>query len=201
MESFQEFVRSILPSISPLVSANEGDSRNHGSGRHEFSFGDQDSMKRALEEFMQDSKHFINVVNWTEPLIVGILTFHLLIFVWVLAIRKNHNLLVSTLVFLGGSVFASEPVNSYLRENHELVSEVNYFDAGGVFMAVLVLAPIVVNMVLIVIFMLRVVVDVMAVVKGRQIKAKMVASQRSKEGEVTEGNVKGVRRRVAKKTY
>ena len=49
-------------------------------------------------DFMSKVKLFIGLVNWSEPIILSLISFHVISFIYILAFRKNSTML--TLIWI-----------------------------------------------------------------------------------------------------
>lgn len=80
-------------------------------------------------------------VDWSEPLVIGAIAFHLVLFLLVFFTRKHlpiQFVLFLLIVFL---LFITERVNSWARENWKLFATQQYFDGRGVFIGIFYAAP------------------------------------------------------------
>ncbi|OQR98153.1 hypothetical protein ACHHYP_09046 [Achlya hypogyna] len=84
-------------------------------------------------------------VDWHEPLIVGLLVFHLLLLVGVLAFRKVYFIQVALFVFICGTIGLSERLNGLGQTHWRVFATQNYFDKNGVFMGIFVAGPLLVT--------------------------------------------------------
>lgn len=80
---------------------------------------------------------FAHAVNWKEPLIVAMLTWHVL--ACVAAVATSGELMLHTGLFfiLGALVLAAYPLNMLGSQHWQEVATQDYFDDGGVFMSVM----------------------------------------------------------------
>ncbi|KAJ3195366.1 Transmembrane protein 18 [Irineochytrium annulatum] len=150
-----------------------------GADRHRFNFGDLLSMRRAVDEFMTDSSQFYNAVEWDDPFIILLITFHVCSLGLVMAFRKSPTGLFGLMSALGFLVLASESINTWANENFNRFTNTNYFDQHGVFMATMLAGPICLNLVLVMFFILRRVVSLLVEAKSKQIKQEMGAKKRA----------------------
>ncbi|KAJ3213285.1 hypothetical protein HDU67_003078 [Dinochytrium kinnereticum] len=90
-------------------------SRRAGGEKHTFKFGDSESMQKALDEFIRDSKHFYTAIDWKEPFILSLIGFHILTLFWIIAVRKSQTLLMGTMTLLGE---ASPPVGPLMESDY-----------------------------------------------------------------------------------
>ncbi|TMW62540.1 hypothetical protein Poli38472_005158 [Pythium oligandrum] len=85
------------------------------------------------------------MVNWTEPLILGLATFHLLLLVTVFLTR--HRLYVQFALFVAIILLlvVTEALNTWARANWRRIATQQYFDQRGVFMGIFYGAPLLVT--------------------------------------------------------
>lgn len=79
--------------------------------------------------------------DWTEPLLVGILAFHIVIALTVIATRRRHNLQIALFVAICATVYCAEYINTYCRNNWQSLATQNYFDTNGIFVSTVFSAP------------------------------------------------------------
>nr|CAG8480807.1 3848_t:CDS:2 [Entrophospora candida] len=95
--------------------------------------------------FKADFDAFINAVDWKQPLLIGIFTFHILTLYLLIIFRNNANslsILTFGLLFLTG--FASK-FNDIANKYWESFSTDNYFDKSGFFITMVFSFPALIN--------------------------------------------------------
>ncbi|KAJ3417188.1 hypothetical protein HDV05_006394 [Chytridiales sp. JEL 0842] len=147
-----------------------------------FTVDDPTSFDRALKGFMKDSRRFVTAIDWSEPLILSMLTFHLLSFLFILWNRNNTTFLSLALFTLAFLPLSAEHINAWASRNHALLASTNYFDKNGLFISTLLSGPVVVNLGLVMMFLLRGVVRLMVDVKKKQLKRGMEKKEAKQEG-------------------
>lgn len=80
-------------------------------------------------------------VDWTEPLIVGLLAFHVLLFVALFVTRKRLVTQFALFLFIILLVVLTEPLNKWGRLHWRSFASQRYFDEQGVFMAIFFAGP------------------------------------------------------------
>lgn len=80
-------------------------------------------------------------VDWTEPLIVGALVGHALLFAVVFAARKRLAVQVALFALIMLLLAVTEPLNSWGQRNWRRFATQNYFDSRGVFMGIFYAGP------------------------------------------------------------
>jgi hypothetical protein len=84
---------------------------------------------------------FFHAIDWKEPWLIGMLTFHAILLLVTIISRRNVNfqLILSALTFSG--VFLAERINTFLGQNWKSFSSQNYFDPQGLFVSVVWSGP------------------------------------------------------------
>uniref|UniRef100_M4B218 Uncharacterized protein n=1 Tax=Hyaloperonospora arabidopsidis (strain Emoy2) TaxID=559515 RepID=M4B218_HYAAE len=80
-------------------------------------------------------------VDWTEPLIVGLLSFHVALFTafWLTRKRLYTQFVLFALIIT--LLVLTEALNKWARTNWRLVASQRYFDEQGVFMGLFYAGP------------------------------------------------------------
>ncbi|KAI8894028.1 transmembrane protein 18 [Globomyces pollinis-pini] len=126
-----------------------------------------DSLSSEWKFFMTNAYEFTASVNWTEPFLLSLYTFHLSIF---LLITLFPNLRVHLLIILASIGFQLESINKYLNFHHHQFTTINYFDRNGVFLTSVLGLPIIFNLSYILIGLVRSALNLMVQVKTQQLK-------------------------------
>ncbi|EGZ05814.1 hypothetical protein PHYSODRAFT_356182 [Phytophthora sojae] len=115
-------------------------------------------------------------VDWTEPLIVGLLSFHvaLLAALWLTRKRLYTQFALFILIIL--LVLNTERLNAWGRENWRLFATQRYFDPQGVFMGIFYAGPLLATGFFQLLLSMKNMVDMVVIVKRaeyrQQLKAK-----------------------------
>lgn len=80
-------------------------------------------------------------VDWTEPLVVGAIAFHALLFTAVFLARKRLAVQCGLFALILLLLVVTEPLNTWARANWRLVATQNYFDQRGVFIGIFYAGP------------------------------------------------------------
>ena len=72
---------------------------------------------------------------------MGILAFHIVIALTVIATRRHHNLQIALFVAICATVYCAEYINTYCRNNWQSLATQNYFDTNGIFVSTVFSAP------------------------------------------------------------
>ncbi|KAH6780402.1 Tmem18 [Perilla frutescens var. hirtella] len=97
-------------------------------------------MKPAYENFMG----FFHAIDWKEPWLIGLVSFHAILLVVVFTSRKNINFQMFLFLLALGGVYLAERLNHFLASNWKSFAGQNYFDANGLFLSVLWSGPLLV---------------------------------------------------------
>ncbi len=96
-------------------------------------------------EFRSKYSHLMvqwyEMINWTEPLIVGLICFHLLLFLMVYLTRKRFYFQCFLFLLIILLLVGMEHLNTYLRAHWQMLATQQYFDTRGVFMGIFYGAP------------------------------------------------------------
>ncbi|XP_024390960.1 uncharacterized protein [Physcomitrium patens] len=103
--------------------------------------GVSESLRKQWGEFKQQGGfwdpilRFVHAVDWTEPWLVGLMVFHLILVAVVVATRKRSNVQAVLFMAMLLSVFFAERLNTLLRRHWKSFAGQPYFDSHGVFMS------------------------------------------------------------------
>jgi hypothetical protein len=102
-----------------------------------------------MESIQQDLKakfaHLVyewyELIDWKEPLIVGLLSFH--VFTWIIVYwtRKRFYFQFGFFVMIIMLLVITEELNKFARNNWQLIATQNYFDLKGIFAAIFYAGP------------------------------------------------------------
>lgn len=95
------------------------------------------------KNFFEHIAAFTSAINWTEPFILAILMFHVIIIASTIWARYNKNM-VGQMTIIGLItilVYFSETLNFWGSSNWEEFATQNYFDPHGFFMVTMVGTP------------------------------------------------------------
>ncbi|KAL6080555.1 hypothetical protein QOT17_000198 [Balamuthia mandrillaris] len=122
----------------------------------------------SWKEFMA----FVEDVNWTEPWLVALGGLHLLLLLVILSTRNQFYSQLALWAFLLGTVFSAEWINTWCMHNWQRFATQPYFSANGAFISLVLCAPFILLSLVITINFLRMVVQMMVVVKRAQLRNK-----------------------------
>ncbi|KAG7396511.1 Transmembrane protein 18 [Phytophthora boehmeriae] len=112
-------------------------------------------------------------VDWTEPLILGLIAFHLLLFVTLFLTRKRlvpQFALFLTIILL---VVLTEPFNKWARANWQSIATQRYFDEQGVFMGIFYAGPLLAAGFFQLMLSMKNMVDMVVIVKRAEFKQQL----------------------------
>ncbi|XP_019179376.1 transmembrane protein 18 [Ipomoea triloba] len=97
-------------------------------------------LKPAYDNFIG----FFHAIDWTEPWLVGLISFHVVLLLLAVFLRKNINSQMFLFLLALGGVYFAENLNKILAANWKSFARQNYFDAHGLFLSVLWSGPLLV---------------------------------------------------------
>lgn len=97
---------------------------------------------------------FFKSVDWRDPWIIGLLSFHALITMATFSCRNNNNLQIVVFVILLLLVYFSENLNELAHTHWRAFSRHQYFDEKGMFLSIVFSIPILLNCMIMVAFWL-----------------------------------------------
>ncbi|KAE9071411.1 hypothetical protein PF007_g26569, partial [Phytophthora fragariae] len=116
-------------------------------------------------------KTFFPAVDWTEPLVVGLLSFHAALWLTRKWLYTQFALFVLILLL----VLSTEQLNAWGRENWRLVATQRYFDPQGVFMAIFYAGPLLAAGFFQLVLSLKNMVDMVVIVKRAEYRQQLKA--------------------------
>ncbi|KAL6962041.1 hypothetical protein U1Q18_036996 [Sarracenia purpurea var. burkii] len=87
---------------------------------------------------------FFHAIDWTEPWLMCLMLFHVVLLLVTIISRKNTNFQMCLFLLALAGVYLAEKLNSFLRENWQSFAGQNYFDPRGLFLSVLWSGPLLV---------------------------------------------------------
>ncbi|GJP83658.1 hypothetical protein CLOP_g13787 [Closterium sp. NIES-67] len=128
---------------------------------------------------------FIHAVDWTEPWIIGLLSFHAVLLLMVLLTRRWQNFQFVVFAFCAILVYLAEHINAYAAHHWKAFSRQNYFDQYGLFVSVLFFGPILVIGIVILVQLMVSTVELMVKWKRAELKhrARKAAQQERRKKE------------------
>jgi TRAP-type uncharacterized transport system fused permease subunit len=134
---------------------------------------------------MEQIEAFRHAVTWSEPFIIGLIAFQVVVLVLSLYVTRPSVTLVprvTMLIFIGVLVRSAEYVNEWAAREWETFCTQNYFDRGGVFISIFLCAPLLIDSFLMLILFLREAAQLLVQVKKAELtKKRKDAKRRSKK--------------------
>ncbi|EFA03470.1 transmembrane protein 18 [Tribolium castaneum] len=93
---------------------------------------------------------FIWSIDWRDPWLLGLFTFHITIFIMAIFTRNYGNFQALLFFCLLLLVYFSESINKLASSNWKIFSRQQYFDSNGLFISVVFSMPILLNCMLMV---------------------------------------------------
>lgn len=126
------------------MSAVDNDEQDFGEYMQNIDTMMKEVMRQSFVQPKNLSEHwtaFSSAINWSEPLLIGLITFNILVFWLILLFRSNTN--VQALIFIALCILirSSEFINSYCSSHWNSIATQNYFDEHGVFASILFAGP------------------------------------------------------------
>lgn len=145
----------------------------------------KDAMKKnkGPETVMQHFHAFRSAITWSEPFILGLIGFQVLMFLGSLWVsRKDRGLTprLIVMVTVGGTVRLAERMNRWGGQNWRSFATQNYFDERGIFTAIMVCGPLLLDCLIMLFCFWREASTLLVQVKSRQIRDQR---KKRKEGE------------------
>ncbi|XP_073052722.1 uncharacterized protein [Primulina eburnea] len=131
MEELQSAVNSHMDQMADLVEKLTAELRS--------------GLKPAYEDFLG----FFHAIDWKEPWLICLISFHVFLLLLIFASRKNVNFQMCLFLLALGGVYLAERLNRILAGNWKSFAGQNYFDSHGLFLTVVWSGPLLVMAVLI----------------------------------------------------
>ncbi|KAH7484632.1 hypothetical protein KRP22_005796 [Phytophthora ramorum] len=116
-------------------------------------------------------------VDWTEPLIVGLLAFHVVLFVALFLTRKRLYTQFALFVLIIMMVVSTEAINKWARINWRSFATQRYFDEQGVFMGIFYAGPLLAAGFFQLLLSMKNMVDMVVVVKRAEFRQQLKAKK------------------------
>uniref|UniRef100_A0AAR5Q732 Transmembrane protein 18 n=2 Tax=Dendroctonus ponderosae TaxID=77166 RepID=A0AAR5Q732_DENPD len=116
---------------------------------------------------------YLSNIEWRDPWLIGLFTFHLSIFMMAILTRNYGNFQALLFFFLLLLVYFSENINNLASTNWKIFSRQQYFDSNGLFISIVFSMPILINCMLMVGNWLYQSTQLMTTLKTAQLKEKL----------------------------
>lgn len=149
--------------------------------------GVTESLRKQFAEFKQQGGlfdpilAFVHAVDWTEPWMIALIAFHILLVVVMIATRKSGN--TQAVLFFGClmSVWSAERLNTLLLRNWRRFAGQPYFDSNGVFISTVWSGPLLLISTLILVNSMVTLMQMMVKWKRAELKHKARAGREKNE--------------------
>lgn len=138
---------------------------------------------------------FLQSIEWRDPWLALLLTFHVVITMTALMTRNHANFQIILFLALLLLVYFSETINEVAATNWMVFSRQQYFDSKGLFISVVFSSPILLNCMIMVASWLCQSGQLMISLKKAQLREQ--AKNRRTDGESTNVNDKIIRQKQA----
>ncbi|XP_068662408.1 uncharacterized protein [Aristolochia californica] len=92
---------------------------------------------------------FFHAIDWKEPWLIGLMSFHVVLLLLVIITRRNINFQMCMFLVALTGVYLAENINTLLARNWRSFAGQNYFDPHGVFLSVLWSGPLILDSIII----------------------------------------------------
>ncbi|XP_075496528.1 uncharacterized protein LOC142533586 [Primulina tabacum] len=106
-------------------------------------------LRSGIRHVYENLMGFFHAIDWKEPWLICLFSFHALFLLVAFTSRKNINLQMSLFLLALGGVYLAERLNGFLAGNWTSFAGQNYFDTQGLFLSVLWSGPLLVIVILI----------------------------------------------------
>ncbi|CAB9526906.1 Transmembrane protein 18 [Seminavis robusta] len=136
------------------------------------------------EGFLDHVNAFRSAITWSEPFIIGIVSFQIIMFIaCILVSRPSVGLgpRLSVMVFIGALVRSVEYLNQIAGQHWKEFATQNYFDHRGVFVSFMVSGPLLFYCLIMLIMFVRESSQLLVQVKTNELKKKRKQQQSAKK--------------------
>merc|ERR1711862_533676 len=122
---------------------------------------------------------FQSAITWSEPFILCLLAFDLfIILLSIIAIQKRYGRIV-IICIIYGIIYSSQYLNTYGAIHWESFATQNYFDKNGIFLSIMLCAPLLFISLCTLISLVREASQLVVKVKVKEMEAKKLKSKSS----------------------
>ncbi|CAL8315913.1 unnamed protein product [Lota lota] len=124
---------------------------------------------------------FLMSVQWSEPWLIGLLTFHAICFGLTLLTCRFYRVQICQFLVMVAMVYSAEYLNEFAAINWRSFSNFQYFDSTGMFISLVYSIPLLFNTIIIVIVWVYRTFSTMTELKIMQLKRKAQREGRKKK--------------------
>ena len=144
--------------------------------------------QKGPETFSEQLDAFRHAITWSEPFILSLIAFQIIMFALTLYVAQRHVGLtprVLMLIVIGIIVRSAEYVNRWAGTDGAWQSfcTQNYFDQRGIFISIFLCAPLLVNSFVMLVLFLREAAQLLIQVKKAELKQKNKQRGKNESGE------------------
>ncbi|KAF0449631.1 transmembrane protein 18 [Gigaspora margarita] len=137
-----------------------------------YLFAKTNSDGLSWEGFVESIQAFVNAVEWSQPWLLAVFSFHTLTFFLLIKFRSDSNSLAIVTFSLMILASLARQLNSIAHNHWQKFSHEDYFDENGFFISMVFSFPVLVNTMIGVVFILNEVVHMLRRVKIAQMRYK-----------------------------
>ncbi|GAA6089847.1 transmembrane protein 18 [Tachysurus ichikawai] len=115
---------------------------------------------------------FLQSIQWSEPWLIGLISFHILCFAFTVVTCKYYRLQIFHFLLMVTMVYSAEYVNEIAAMNWRSFAKFQYFDSKGMFISLVYSVPLLFNAIVIVAVWVRRTFATMTELKTLQLKRK-----------------------------
>jgi transmembrane protein 18 len=135
---------------------------------------------------MEHFEAFRSAITWSEPFIIGLVTFQIVMFITCLLVSRTDTGLVprvSILIFIALLIRTIEYLNQLASRNWREFATQNYFDHKGVFVSIMVSGPLLFDCLMMLMLFVREASNLLVKVKTNEFKKKRKQQQQASKGD------------------
>lgn len=177
-EAIQEMLAEELMKTNPLQGIADGVTADIMAG--------QAGPQTVTEHFQA----FRSAINWSEGFIVGLIVFQIIMFVLCFLVSRRDGGLaprLALMVFVFAVVRSAEWLNAMGEEHWESFATQDYFDKRGIFVAIMLSGPLLLDVLMMLLFFIREASVLLVEVKRTEIRRKKAAQQSNNNNNAATG--------------
>lgn len=137
------------------------------------------------QSFKEHIQAFTAAISWNEPFIKCILAFHVLVIIVAVTLSRRGGIYsrMGLMIFVGIVIRLAERLNDLGATRWREFATQNYFDKSGIFMGIMVCAPLLMVCLFMLVSMIREASNLLVDVKSIKMKAQQQAKQNKQKKE------------------
>ncbi|KJE93691.1 hypothetical protein CAOG_04445 [Capsaspora owczarzaki ATCC 30864] len=159
--------------------ARESESVRHAGGRFAsvLDAGDAASHYVPDNEFYSVVAAILRETDWTEPWLVGLLSFHVFNVIVALFARRHSTFQATYFCVLMVLAYSTEHLNKWAVDNWQQFSAKAYFDVHGLFISTVFAGPLLLTSLLFVVVWMKTAADLLVKVKRAELRTRARAAR------------------------